>query len=56
MEIDYGSFRRQIRLSEPVDTAAAEATYARGLLRVVLPVAKRSSRPFRVEVTTRGAG
>jgi HSP20 family protein len=54
MEIDYGAFERRIPINEPVDAEAAEATYARGLLVVRLPVAERPSRPLRVEITTLG--
>ena len=54
MEIDYGPFERQIRIAEPVDAEAAEATYSRGLLFVRLPIAERPSRRVRVEITTRG--
>jgi HSP20 family molecular chaperone IbpA len=39
MEIEYGPFQRQIPLSTDIDTARASATYERGLLRLVLPVA-----------------
>jgi HSP20 family protein len=39
MEIDYGPFQRQITLSEEVDPERATATYERGLLRVLLPIA-----------------
>ena len=53
IEIDYGAFGRRIPLSEPVDADAAEATYARGLLTVVLPVATRASGPVKVPVTRR---
>jgi HSP20 family protein len=53
MEIDYGRFERRIAIAEPVDAEAAEATYARGLLLVTLPIAERSSRPLRVEITSR---
>jgi HSP20 family protein len=38
MEIDYGPFKRQIRLAEDVDTSRAHATYANGILTVQLPV------------------
>jgi HSP20 family protein len=54
MEIDYGRFERRIAIAEPVDAEAAEATYARGLLLVTLPIAERPSRPLRVEITSRG--
>jgi HSP20 family protein len=39
MEIDYGPFERQIRLTDSVDIDAATATYERGLLKLVLPIA-----------------
>ena len=53
MEIDYGTFQRQIRLAEPVDVDAATATYERGLLRLVLPIAPAPPRrdPVAIEVT-----
>ena len=54
MELDYGPFERQVRIAEPVDAEAAEATYSRGLLVITLPIAERPSRSLRVEITTRG--
>jgi HSP20 family protein len=53
MEIDYGTFQRQIRLTEPVDVDAATATYERGLLRLVLPIvpAPPPKDPVAIEVT-----
>lgn len=36
MEIEYGPFERRIELGEPVDAARTEATYERGMLRIVL--------------------
>ena len=39
MELEYGQFQRQIQLIEDVDSGAAIATYERGLLRIVLPLA-----------------
>src|SRR5215475_2853078 len=42
MELEYGPFQRRISLAEPVDTAAAEARYERGLLTVELPIAARA--------------
>jgi HSP20 family protein len=53
MEIEYGLFERQISLSEPVDPARARATYGRGLLTIVLPVAERSAQPVKVEIEVR---
>lgn len=44
MEIDYGRFQRRIPLPYDVDAQAAEATYERGLLTIVLPVAQRPKR------------
>ena len=55
MELDYGPFRRQISLAPDVDLAAARASYANGLLTIVLPVVQRPPRPQKVaiEVTAR---
>jgi HSP20 family protein len=53
MELDYGRFQRQIALSEDADIAAARATYDRGLLTVVLPVAARAPRPQKVAIEVR---
>ena len=41
MEIEYGSFQRRIALAEDVDPERAEATYERGLLTVVMPLAPK---------------
>ena len=41
MEIEYGPFVRRISLAEDVDPEAAKATYERGLLTVVLPLAQK---------------
>lgn len=51
MEIEYGRFERRVPLAEPVDADAAEATYSRGLLTIVLPVAARTAGPVKVPVT-----
>jgi len=55
MEIEYGPFEREIVLNDDVDTAAAHATYTRGLLTIVLPLAKRTPSGVKVpiEVKTR---
>ena len=42
MEIEYGPFQRRITLAEDVDPAAGEATYDRGLLRIILPLAQKA--------------
>ena len=52
MEIDYGPFRRQIALGADVDVAQAHATYERGMLTIVLPLAQRP--PARERVVDRG--
>jgi HSP20 family protein len=53
MEIEYGPFQRRVELGEDVDSARATATYERGMLRVVLPIAKREveQAPTPIEVT-----
>ncbi len=43
MEIEYGVFERRIELGEDVDSANAVATYESGLLKVVLPIARRET-------------
>jgi HSP20 family protein len=39
MELEYGAFQRQLQLIDDVDSSRATATYERGLLRIVLPIA-----------------
>jgi len=41
-EIEWGPFERRVQLSAPVDAAAAEARYERGLLIISLPVVERA--------------
>jgi HSP20 family protein len=41
MEIDYGRFTRQVALVADIDIEASKATYARGVLTIVLPLAKK---------------
>ena len=53
MEIDYGRFTRQVVLADNVDVSAAKATYRRGLLTIVLPLAKKASIPERVTIVVR---
>jgi HSP20 family protein len=38
VEIEYGAFERRIELVEDLDTAAVEATYEAGMLRIELPL------------------
>jgi HSP20 family protein len=42
MEIEYGAFRRRIDLGVDIDPGAARATYERGLLTIVVPLAERA--------------
>jgi HSP20 family protein len=41
LEIEYGPFQRKVVLAEDVDPEHATATYERGILRIVLPVAPK---------------
>ena len=41
-EIEYGRFERRIPLGQDIDTAEASATYEAGMLRITLPVARRT--------------
>jgi HSP20 family molecular chaperone IbpA len=50
MEIDYGPFQRQVLLDEDVDAEAASASYARGMLRVTLPIAPKPTPQERVSI------
>ena len=50
MEIDYGTFRRQIALGADVDVTNAKASYDRGILTVSLPIAQRPPKPERVAI------
>lgn len=50
MELDYGPFRRQVALGADVDVTQAQATYEQGILRIVLPLAKRRRSRERVVI------
>jgi HSP20 family protein len=50
VEIDYGPFQRQIDLGADVDPEHATATYERGMLKIVLPVATRAAARVKVEI------
>jgi HSP20 family protein len=50
MEIDYGTFRRQVALNADVDVTGAHASYDRGILTIVLPLAQRPATPERVVI------
>jgi HSP20 family protein len=53
MEIDYGRFTRQVALAANIDVAASKATYRRGLLTIILPLAKKPVPPERVAIPIR---
>jgi HSP20 family protein len=54
MEIDYGPFQRRLELAEDVDPARASATYERGLLRIVLPLAQQMTEGTTIVIEVRG--
>ena len=45
MEIEYGPFRRVVRLPEDVDPERAQATFERGMVTVTLPVSDATPEP-----------
>ena len=55
MEIEYGTFHRQVRLAEDVDPERATAAFENGVLTIVLPVAAQAPRSgrFVIEVYAR---
>lgn len=53
MELDYGPFHRKLTLPEEVDVSGATATYERGLLTIVLPVARRPTDAVSVPIEVR---
>ncbi len=53
MEIEYGPFQRVIQLPEDVDPSSAEATYDKGLLRIVIPIAEPAPRIRPVPIQVR---
>jgi HSP20 family protein len=55
MEIEYGPFRRQIRLAEDVDPAQATARYELGILTVNLPVVEQPVPGARITIEVRDA-
>jgi HSP20 family protein len=54
MEIEYGPFQRRIPLDQPIDTAAAEARYEQGVLKIVLPIAAKAPKRERVSIAIGG--
>lgn len=55
-EIEYGRFERQIPLGHDVSAGAATAIYEAGMLRITLPIAKRTSRGRTVAIVVRRSG
>jgi len=55
-EIEYGPFEREVSLALDVDAGRATATYERGLLRVVLPVAERAPAAAKLTIAIRRVG
>ena len=53
MEIEYGPFQRVLQLPGDADAANAEATYEKGLLQVVIPIAKPAARVRPVPIQVR---
>jgi HSP20 family molecular chaperone IbpA len=56
MEIEYGSFERQVQLVEPVEVDAAAAVYEAGMLTITLPLAVRETARERVTIVVRSRG
>ena len=53
-EIEYGRFQRRIALDRDLDAAAAQAEYAAGMLRIVLPLARHAPVGSAVVIVVRG--
>ena len=56
MEIEYGSFERQVQLVEPVDVDEANAVYEAGMLTITLPLAAQVSPHEHVTIVVRRRG
>ena len=54
MEIEYGPFRRQIRLAEDVDPSRATAHYEHGVLTIQLPVVEQPASTGRITIRLSG--
>jgi HSP20 family protein len=54
LEIEDGVFERRIALPEPIDASATRATYERGLLTIVLPIAEQGRSDVKVSIRVRG--
>jgi HSP20 family protein len=55
LEIEDGVFERRIALPEAVEAAAVHASYERGLLTIVLPVAEQSPTDVKVSIPVKGS-
>jgi len=55
MEIEYGPFERRVVLNEDVDPDRATASYDRGILRILLPIAPKPAVQERVAIYVRAA-
>jgi HSP20 family molecular chaperone IbpA len=53
MEIEYGRFQRRIELGVEIDAARTHATYDRGILAIVLPIAQHAPTEERVTIVVR---
>jgi len=53
LEIDYGPFQRQITLAEDIDPDDASATFERGILTVLLPIAPQPAPRESVSIVVR---
>jgi HSP20 family protein len=53
MELDYGPFRRELVFGEDVDPEGGRASYDRGLLTIVLPLARRAPKSATVPIEVR---
>jgi HSP20 family protein len=53
LELDYGPFERRLHLAEDVDVAGATATYAHGLLTIVLPLSEQPQGAVSVPIEVR---
>jgi HSP20 family protein len=56
MELEYGPFQRRIQLTDDVDPTRASASYERGLLTIVLPIAPTAPPEERVTIVVRRLG
>jgi HSP20 family protein len=53
-EIEYGAFQRRLALPEDADVAGTRATYDRGMLTIVVPIAAKPRTLEKVSIQVRG--